>query len=154
MATTPMVYEVTPKDVPARHAAVVRSRAGAAEMPSRMPEAFGAVMTAAGQLGIQCTGPAVARYRQYRDVFDVEVGFYPPSAFTTNGDLQCIELPGVRAVVTTHIGPYEGLMAAYEALHAKAREEGWELVSRCGKSTGRIRNPPHIPSGGRTSFGR
>jgi effector-binding domain-containing protein len=133
MATTPRIYEVTRKDVPARHAAVVRFRAGAEEMPSRMPEAFGAVMTIAGQLGITCTGPAVARYRQDEDAFAVEAGFYAPSAFTTSGDLQCIELPGVRAVVTTHIGPYEGLRLNMRLFTPKPERKDGSWTSRCGR---------------------
>ena len=92
-----------------------------------MPGAFSSVMGGAGRLGIQVSGPAVARYRQNGDAFDVEAGFYVPTAFPTDGEVECIELPAVRAAVTTHIGPYEGLPAAYEALHAKAHEEGWEL---------------------------
>jgi effector-binding domain-containing protein len=45
---------------------------------------------------------------------------------TGDGNVVPAELPEGEVVTTTHIGPYEGLPQAYEALQAWMRREGKE----------------------------
>lgn len=69
-------------------------------------------------------GPALAVYHgDIEDRFDVELGFpasrVPTSPVTTPaGDLVASALPAGPVAITSHLGSYDGLAAAWEALVA------------------------------------
>ncbi len=128
-----MEYSVSLKNLPRQYAAVARFRAVPAQMPSKMPAAFEKVSAFLAAAGVPLEGPAIARFREAGGAFDVEAGFYVPAAFAPGDDVTCIELPAGEAAVTTHLGPYEDLSAAYQALErwteAQGRQPGepmWE----------------------------
>jgi effector-binding domain-containing protein len=54
--------------------------------------------------------------------FDVETGVPVAKTIDGNATVQPSELPGGTVATTVHIGPYDGLGAAHEALQAWARE--------------------------------
>jgi AraC family transcriptional regulator len=126
--TQTTTYEIERRQLAPRHAAIFRFSAGVADMATRMPEAYGRVMASLGRRGVTPQGPAIARYAQKGpDAFDVEAGFYVAQHVDDDGEVICIELPGRDALVTTHMGPYENLGAAYEAVQGYARQHNIEL---------------------------
>jgi effector-binding domain-containing protein len=120
--------EVRLRVVQKRFAAVVRFRAQPTEMAARMPMAYGEVMAFLARSAIKVDGPAKARYTPAGDGFEVEAGFYVPSALEPGDGVACIELADGEAAVTTHIGPYESLPEAYKTVQAWAKEQGRDLA--------------------------
>jgi effector-binding domain-containing protein len=123
-----VAYEVSLRHMSTRYAAVVRFRALPSEMASRMPGAYREVAAFLARSAIEVQAPAIARYRQVGDASDVEAGFYVQSALVAGDEVDCIELPSGEAAATTHIGPYESLPSAYEAIQTWAKEQGRELA--------------------------
>ena len=83
---------------------------------SRFGAAFGKVSAYLASHGVQPDGPAIALYRRSGEGFEVEAGFYAPPFLPPGDGVSVVELPAGEAVVTVHIGPYETLSEAYEAI--------------------------------------
>lgn len=132
-----MAYEISLTNLPNRFAAVVGFRTRAEEMASRMPGVYAEVAGFLAQSGMPVEGPAIARYRQLGDAFDVQAGFYVSNSFPPADGFTCIALPSGEAAVTTHVGSYDGLPAAY-ALQGWGGGRAVNSQSRCGKSIGRL----------------
>lgn len=89
--------------------------------PSRIGEAFGEVLPEVAshlqRAGASPAGPAFARFFDYtEEAADFEAGFPVSEPVAGEGRVEAGELPGGRAAVTIHLGPYEGLQAAHEAM--------------------------------------
>lgn len=87
------------------------------EIGGWLPEAFQRV---GDYLSTHDLGPAGMPYARFRrldeDRFQVEAGF--PAATEVEGDGEVVpsQLPPCRAAVVTHVGPYDEMLDAYEAL--------------------------------------
>lgn len=123
-----MGHEVSLKVVPARFAAVVRFRARAEEMAAKTPQAFARVLAVLDRLGLAPAGPALARFTPEDGAFQVEAGFYVGSGFEGSDGVACVVLAGGEVLTTTHIGPYDTLPEAYEAIQAWARDQHRSLA--------------------------
>ncbi len=78
------------------------------------------------QAGEKAAGPLIARYHTWDgDGGEMEVAV-PVSGEVGDGRAVACTLPGGRAVVATHFGPYEGLKSAWEAVGAWMKEQGLE----------------------------
>jgi hypothetical protein len=80
----------------------------------------------AGELGAAIAGPPFGRYHRFGpDVVDVEIGFpvrevpagVPALATCQAGEVGGSALPEGQVARTTHLGPYDTLSKAYDALH-------------------------------------
>lgn len=122
-----MPYEVELKQVPRRNLAAVKFHATIAELPQQMGTAFGAVIAYLGNIDRKPAGPAVSLYTPTaEDEFDVEAGFVVAAPVMGDGHVVPAELPASEVATTTHVGPYEGLPGAYEAIQAWIRTQGRE----------------------------
>lgn len=75
--------------------------------------------------GREPAGPPFTRYHQIGESeLVLEAGFPVSEEAAGEGRIESGELPGGEAISTDHIGPYEELPAAGEALEAWARERG------------------------------
>jgi len=82
-------------------------------------EAFAAVGRFLRENGGRPTGVTYARFLGLDlDQVRVEVGFTVAELLLSAGDVIALELPAGEVVVTRHVGPYEGLSAAQDALEA------------------------------------
>lgn len=98
---------------------VIRTRTPVAGLPQVVGQAYGAIMAYAGQLGAHPAGaPFVAYYNMDMDDLDMAIGFPFAQALTGAGNIQAGEIPGGRAAACLHVGPYDQVGAAYEALQA------------------------------------
>jgi effector-binding domain-containing protein len=95
-------------------------------MPQQIGAAFGAVQAYLVRAGVPVAGPAVGRYRSGPPEFDVAAGFIVPSAIPGDGHVVPDELPECDAAVTTHIGGYDALPAAYAAIQSWMQANGRE----------------------------
>lgn len=89
--------------------------------PARITDAFGEVLPEVlahvERAGARPDGPPFARYFDYsEDEADFEAGYPVAKPVAGEGRVAAGELPGGRAAVTTHSGPYEGLTQAHDAV--------------------------------------
>ncbi len=106
-------------EVPATTAAVVRFHVEAEQIATigeQMGQAFGTVMTELGKAHVNPEGPALACYEPTDGGFDVAAGFRVQADFTAPPGLERLDLGGVQAAHTTHLGSYDGLPSAYADL--------------------------------------
>jgi effector-binding domain-containing protein len=74
--------------------------------------------------------PAIARYRQFPDGFDVFAGFAVSDTFEPSEKVIRLDVGGCETAHTTHIGTYGNLANAYQAMRTGARVKGRKL-SQC-----------------------
>jgi effector-binding domain-containing protein len=114
--------------------AVVCGTTDVAGMPAFLGHAF---ETTAAYLTRNGVGPAGMPYARYQVLgegrFDVEAGFPATTPVPGQDDVEPSSLPAGPAAVTVHVGPYDEVSAAYEALTAWVAERGevagapWEV---------------------------
>lgn len=120
-----MAYRCELVDVVAQPTLVVRTRTTLERLPKVLGPAWGAIVAHAGSLGAQPTGmPFVAYHNTDMSDLDVEIGLPFAQALHGEGDVEASEIPAGRAVATVHVGPYERIGKAYEAILAWLDEQG------------------------------
>lgn len=119
-----MGREITIGHEPGRYLAVVRFEARPEELPSKMGAAFGKVAGFLRKAGVPITGPAGSCYQLTDDGFRVASGFHVDGRFEPGEGVEPLQLPDVDVVTTTHVGSYETLGGAYDALKQGAAEQG------------------------------
>lgn len=94
-----------------------------------IPRAFEEVAGFLSRHGLGPTGMPYARYRRLdEDRFQVEAGFPATAQVEAAGEVVPSHLPPGRAAVVTHIGPYDEMPDAYEALVTWLAEQAREPV--------------------------
>jgi len=129
------MYEVESKVLSETPTVVLKGKVAVAEFPDFLGRAYEASAAYALKAGVPMVGPPFGRYRAISDEeFDVEAGF--PVAFAVEGDdhVAAGSLPAGPAAITWHIGPYDRVGEAYEALGKWIDENGgvpdgagWEI---------------------------
>lgn len=85
------------------------------------PEVHAYIAAGAGEI----TGPEFARYIGFSaDSVDLEAGVAVAAGAKPSSRVEVGELSGGRAVVTTHVGAYDGLAEAHQAAAAWIESEG------------------------------
>lgn len=108
-------------------AAVVTATLPVAEIGPWLAETYQAVASVIAAHGAGPAGPPFARYHKLDDGrFAVEAGFPVVVAVAAEDGIRPSELPGGPVAVTTHIGSYEQMPAAYEALASWVGDHGGE----------------------------
>jgi len=124
---TAVNYHVTLKQLPAGHAALLRTRATASTVAATVQAGYGQLAAAitAGQVAF--AGPP---FLSMSEPFDdeestpFELGFPVSAPFPTRGAVESIELPAWTVASTVHHGPYEEEGPAYAAVQAWIQEHG------------------------------
>lgn len=128
MEANEMLYEIREQQEPDRHLAVKRFKASPDQIGARMGQAFGTVYEYASHHGVQLIGPPIGCYEMgTRTTFEVLAGCAVEVPIEAEGDVEPYLLRGGPALTTVHVGSYDELPKAYEALEAHAREFGREL---------------------------
>lgn len=97
----------------------VRGDVSIPEMPEFFGRAFGAVWAAAQAAGVEIVGPPFGFYPAMpTDTVVVEAGAPVSAPTETSGDVHRLVLPGGRAVVAVHVGPFETMEKTYAELQA------------------------------------
>lgn len=121
-----MTYEITLVDLPEQDAAVVRGHVAVDGIGEFLGGAFGEIMGALH--GVEIVGPPFARYAMPDEGFDVMAGFPVSSPVTQVGRVEPDRLPGGPAATTMHVGSYEGVAAAFEAVQAWVADHGFVVA--------------------------
>ena len=117
-----MDYVIEERQLQPAVTAVEHFHVPVAQIPNVIGKAYGDVAAAVMSGGNEFAGPPFARYFLEEppaegEAFDFEAGFPVARPIMTAGDVKPGQLPGGRAIVTTHVGPYDTMGPAYDALH-------------------------------------
>jgi effector-binding domain-containing protein len=121
-----MSYDVTVRALPSKPALVIRGSMRQDELPAFFASAYGELYAYAARHGVMPDGPPFARYPNISNAsagapITVEAGVTLPRAVDGDGRVEMSELPGGECAVTEHIGPYDAMEPAYQALEAWMR---------------------------------
>jgi effector-binding domain-containing protein len=122
------MYRVEERDLTEQPTLVTRARLRIPDIRGWIGPAFGRVIAAIQASGSAPSAPPFARYQPVEDrldTFDVEAGFPVAGPITPVGDdIQAATLPAGPAAVTVHVGPYDEMTPAYDALEKWVADRG------------------------------
>lgn len=108
----------------AQAAVTIREKVKMNEIPQAMGRLFGELASLMKE-GVQMTGPPFVYYHSWsEEAIDVECGFPIAGEFKARGRFKPFTLPSVKAVVTTHVGPYDRLVESYTKMEQWMRANG------------------------------
>lgn len=110
-----MTYSIEVKHVPGQPLAVVRRVARQAELARVVPEACGEVWNYVKTNQIEGAGRLVAVYLD--SLMTIEIGAEVAGTFNGDGNVYPSTTPAGLVATTVHLGPYERLGEAHEAIH-------------------------------------
>jgi effector-binding domain-containing protein len=114
-----MAYTIEEVILQPAHAIGIRVTVPVDALPTFFMEAFGELGAYVGQAGRQVTGPPFARFFSVDPTaVDVEAIFPVDAVMETRGRMQPIELSGGPAIQVLHVGPFDAMVPAYEAISA------------------------------------
>ncbi len=123
-----MSYDITIDHESGRHLAVHRFDVRAEEMADQMGHAFDTVMQHLSRVGATVSGPPASCYRmEESEVLQVFAGFVVAAPVEAGNGVEPLQLPDADTATTTHIGPYDELGHAYDALREGAPSLGREV---------------------------
>lgn len=135
-----MQYDITVKTLEPQPTVTIRRQCRTGDVGETLDEILPAVHAYLVRLGIQPAGPPFTRYHDFgggkegEKPVDLEAGLPVKSAIVGEGEIQAGELPGGMVARTWHVGSYETLPDAYQALRnwIKARGQNpsgppWEI---------------------------
>lgn len=120
-----ITYEITDQLLTEQDTAVMRGEIATQDVPGWLAAAYRAVDEYLRRAQVGPAGPPFARFTFMNDVVAVEAGFPVPHEVPGDDPVEPSRLPGGPAAVTTHIGRYEDLTSAYEAIHRWLGEHGY-----------------------------
>lgn len=140
-----MGYDCEMHEQAAQPAAVIRARTPVGGLPALLGEAFGEIMECLGRQGQMPVGPPFVGYHNMdMGDLDVEIGFPTASAVTEEGRVVPGEIAGGMMASVVHVGPYDQVGPAYEALTAWVAGQGYRPT---GVAYEQYLNDPRAGSG-------
>jgi effector-binding domain-containing protein len=131
------VFQVTSREVTEQKTLVRRAKVRGDAISDFLGPTYAAVAEVVVRGGFRFAGPPFARFRPLDEEFaefDVEAGFPVAGEGSTSNDVEVSSLPGGTMAVVVHIGPYDAMLPAYQAIfdwmaERDARAEGpaWEV---------------------------
>ena len=124
-----MEYQCELKEQAAQPALSVRTHAAVQDLPALFGKAYGAIMQYLAELSEQPAGmPFAAYYDMNMQNMDVEIGFPVARPLAGKGEIQASEFPGGKLASVMHIGPYDQMRPAYDALTQWVKAQGYEAT--------------------------
>jgi effector-binding domain-containing protein len=124
-----MAYEIRIESVEPRTIAAVHRRAAIPQLSTVVPAACGEVWNFTKTAGIERPGRHVAVYRDGGDgQLNVEIGVEVGGSFVGDGNVSCSATPAGTVATTVHIGPYDRLGKAHEAVLRWCRDNHHDLA--------------------------
>lgn len=124
-----MSYEIKLIDLPDQPTLTMRSVMPVGKLPEFFGKAFGGIMGYLEQLGEYPAGMPFGAYHNLdMTALDVEAGFPVTHKIEGKGEIITGLIPAGKFISTIHIGPYDSVNLAYDALAQWAKENGYELT--------------------------
>jgi effector-binding domain-containing protein len=110
----------------------VRTRGAVKDLPGILGRSYGTIGAYLGCLGQMPAGaPFAAYYNEDMQNLDLEIGFPVAKKLPGQGEIQAGEIPGGKAVSCMHVGPYDQVKPAYEALGKFMQAKGYQGTGVC-----------------------
>ena len=146
-----MDYEMQIETLQPTATAVVTATLPVAGIGPFVGEAFGLVMQALQAQHAFPVGPPFARYRMHGDTFEVSAGFPVAAPITAADRVVPASLPGGQVASTVHLGAYDEVSRAYDAIlawlptqHLAPAGDPWEQYLD-GPEVAQPRTLVHLP---------
>ena len=124
-----MSYNCTIVEKPDQPVLSMRTRSAVGNLPNVLGRAYAALAQYLGELGEQPTGaPFVGYYNMDMQDLDIEVGFPVSGTLEGKGEMQPGLIPGGKQAACLHIGPYNAVEPAYNALIEYIGQTGHEAT--------------------------
>ena len=122
-----MAYEMEVRTLQSQPVASIRVTTTPAEIGSTLGQLLPEIWRHLEKLGVHPAGPPFARYHAHdAGQVDLEAGLPVPGPIAGDERIAAGELPAGEVVTTWHVGPYDTLSRAYEAVEAWIKERGRE----------------------------
>ena len=122
------MYQVVTREVPTQRVATIRERVPMTVIGKAMGEGFGEIVRATEAAGAEIDGLPFAIYHELDpQELDVELGF-PVLGEVETGRVHSATLDGGRVACVVHMGPYDEVPAAYDALTRWVQLQGERVV--------------------------
>jgi effector-binding domain-containing protein len=122
-----MSYEIKLLELPDQPTLVIRSMLPVGKLPEFFGKAYGGIMTYLTELGEYPAGmPFGAYFNLDMNALEIEAGFPVARKLEGKGEIKAGMIPGGKFLSTTHIGAYDTMKPAYEALAQWAKAKGYE----------------------------
>ena len=120
-------YDVHAETRKTQLTAVATATLPVAEIGPWLARTYGMLARVIEERGAGPVGPPFARYHMLSEErFAVEAGFPVSAAVNVGGDVRSSELPGGPVAVAVHIGPYDEMRPAYQAITSWVGGHGGE----------------------------
>jgi effector-binding domain-containing protein len=120
-----MAYEVELKEIDPQPMVSIRTSCKVAEIGAVLAEILPEVYYYLNKRGIPPAGPPFTRYHSFDGATcEVEAGMPVAEAQPGEGRIAAGELPGGTVACTVHVGPYEELPSAHDAVDEWLKENG------------------------------
>jgi effector-binding domain-containing protein len=127
-----MSYKCEVIDRPTQLALTIRTHAAVQDLPAVLGQAYGAIGQYLSQIGQMAAGaPFVAYYNMDMQNLDIEIGYPVAQKLPGQGNIQPSMTVGGKAAACLHIGPYDKIQLAYEALMQWMQAQGYEGSGVC-----------------------
>jgi effector-binding domain-containing protein len=127
-----MAYQIQLIERPAQPALSVRFRAPVQDLPRHFERIYGSIVQYLTELGEMPTGaPFAGYYNMDMQDLDVEAGFPVTGPLPGRGDIRPGALPGGKVVTCLHVGPYDAVGPAYDAMGRWIKDNGYEAAGVC-----------------------
>jgi effector-binding domain-containing protein len=125
-----MSYVVTEKEVPALHAAAIRSATSPQRIGDDLARAYGELSTYLSERDLFPQDVPICYYVVWEsDNWVIEACLVVDREIDELDEIHPLLIPGGPAVTTIHRGPYQELGRAHEALAAWCQEHGREMTA-------------------------
>lgn len=121
------------REVQAKTTMCIKTTTSVEKLSQVFGEGYAEIMQEAGKAGIQPAGAPFALYLN-DDMSNLQIEFGFPASGPVpkmGGRVEAGTLPGGRAAVDMHIGPYATIEEAYNRLTAYVKEKGEEPTGIC-----------------------
>lgn len=126
---TPVNYDVNLKDLPAQPILCIHTRASLETVGPESKAGFGELFGYLAGLGVPPAGPCYLAYPDpefNEDDFGLDICVPVAADVRPHGRMRRLEHPAVRVAFTLHIGPYDGLHQAYQAVNTWVQQHNLE----------------------------
>jgi effector-binding domain-containing protein len=124
-----MEYQIALHDLETQPIVSIRGRHAQAEIPGFLGRSFGLLFGHLKLLGVDPAGPPFVIYHAFGPAgMDAEVCVPVATPVSAKGGVESRILPAMTVARTLHVGPYEDLGGAYDAVTDWIRGRGFELA--------------------------
>lgn len=122
-----MNYEIKLLELPDQPTLVMRAIVAVGKLPEFFGKAYEGIMSYLGELGENPAGmPFGSYFNMDMNALDVEAGFPVARNIEGKSEIKAGVIPGGKFISTIHIGAYDSVKPAYDALAQWAKDNGYE----------------------------